>query len=160
MKGRPPKSTAELKKKGTFEKCKQGDRAELPPVDGIPPAPAGFTTKMAEWWVHYIKDIQSFTTLGEPHLNAVALLCKLMVERETLDKDVQEKGHTFETSSGQIKINPAFTARVQIDGQIMKLYEQFGFTLRSSMTIKTDKPKQQTSRILEMMKGGTKKKVV
>lgn len=157
---RAPKTTEQHKKDGTYQKVRHGDRAELPPVDGIPPAPAGFTPKMAEWWVHYIRDIQSFTTLGEPHLNAVALLCRLMVERETLDKDVQEKGHTFETSSGQIKINPAFTARVQIDGQIMKLYEQFGFTLRSSMTIKTNKPKQQTSRILEMMTGGTKKKAI
>lgn len=160
MKGRPPKSTAELKKKGTFEKSKQGDRAELPTVDGMPPAPIEFTSKMKGWWAHYIKDIQGFTTLGEPHLNAVALLCRLMVDRETLDSNIQQNGHTFKTDSGQVKINPAFSARVQIDNQIIKLYEQFGFTLRSSMTIKTDKPKQQTSRILEMMKGGTKKKAI
>ena len=157
---RAPKTTEQHKKDGTYQKVRHADRADLPSVDGIPPAPDGFTERMAVWWKHYIKDIQGFTTLGEPHLNAVAILCRLMVDRETLDADIQAKGHTFETSSGQIKINPAFTARVQIDNQIIKLYEQFGFTLRSSMTIKTDKPKAQTSRILEMMKGGTKKKAV
>lgn len=158
MKGRPPKTSAEHKATGTYQKVRHANRIELPPVDGIPPPPDGFTERMAEWWVHYITDIKGFTTLGQPHLNAVALLCKLMAERETLDADVQLKGHTFQTDSGQIKINPAFTARVQIDGQILKLYEQFGFTLRSSMTIKTEKPKQE-SRILEMMKGGKKKAI-
>lgn len=157
MKGRPPKSTKELKAKGTFEKCKQGDRAKQPTVEGVPAPPEDFTDRQVYWWNHYIKDIQSFTVLTEPHLNSIALLSRLMVEREKLDEQIQTKGHTFETSSGQVKINPAFQARLAVDKEIIKLYEQFGFTLRSSMNLKVDKPKQQTSKILEMMKGGKTK---
>ena len=153
MKGRPPKTEQTLKAQGTFEKSKQGGRVAQPPVEGIPPAPAGFTAAHKKWWEAYIKDIKAYAVLTEAHLHAVELMCRLMVEREGLDKDVREKGHTFETGSGQIKINPAFTALRQVDAQLIKLYEQFGFTLRSSMNLKTEKPKQETSVILEMMKG-------
>lgn len=158
MKARTPKTTEEHKRDGTYQKSRHANRATPPPVDGIPAPPEDFTEEQARWWNHYIKDIQSFAQLAEPHLNAVALLCRLMVEREKLDNDIQKNGHTFETSSGQIKINPAFTARQQIDGTIIKLYEQFGFTLRSSMNLKVEKPKA-ASKILEMMAVGKKKAV-
>lgn len=156
MKSRTPKTTAQHKADGTYQKSRHADRAKQPPVEGIPAPPEDFTDRHTHWWNHYIKDIKSFTILTEPHLNAVALLCRLMVEREELEDEVKAKGRTFTTSSGQVKINPAWSARLMVDKEIIKIYEQFGFTLRSSMNLKVEKPKT-TSKILEMMKGGKTK---
>lgn len=153
MKGRKAKTTEQLKASGTYEKHYHGNRVEQPPVSGNPLPPPDFNERQTYWWNHFVRDITSFTTLTEPHLNAVAMLCRLTVEREILEADIQANGHTFTTSSGQVKINPAFTARMAVDNQIIKLYEQFGFTLRSSMNLKVEKPKT-TSKILELMAGG------
>lgn len=159
MKGRTPKSKEAHKATGTYQKVRHADRVSMPPVEGMPDAPPDFTDRHLHWWQHYIKDIKSFSVLTEPHLNAVVLLCRLMVERERLEAEIEAGGHTFKTGSGQVKINPAFTARMQVDNQILKLYEQFGFTLRSSMNLKVEKPKGETSKILELMKGGKTKAV-
>lgn len=157
MRGKKAKSETELRANGTYEKHHHGNRAKLPPVEGEPAPPADFTDRHVFWWRHYIKDITGFTVLSEPHLNAVAMLCRLMVEREKLEIEIAAGGHTFKTKSGQVKINPAFTARMQVDNQIIKLFEQFGFTLRSSMNLKVEKPKAAPSKILELMAGGKTK---
>jgi P27 family predicted phage terminase small subunit len=156
MRSRTPKSTAQHKADGTYQKSRHRDRVEQPPVSGNPLPPPDFTERQTYWWNHYVRDISGFTTLTEPHLNAVALLCRLTVEREILEAEIQANGHTFRTDSGQLKINPAFTARMAVDNQIIKLFEQFGFTLRSSMNLKVEKPKT-TSKILELMAGGKTK---
>ena len=158
MKGRPAKDTNTHKRQGTFTKTRHAERAEQPPVDGLPAPPADFTDRHRYWWAHFIKNIKSFAVLTEPHLNAIALLCRLTVEREILDAEIQAYGHTVKTKAGMVRINPAFSARMDVDKQIIKLYEQFGFTLRASMNLKVEKPKQ-ASTILELMAGG-KKKVV
>lgn len=159
MKGRPPKSETELKARGTFEKSKHGDRAPIVPLDGIPPAPAEFDAEAVGWWNHFCADIQKASVLAEQHLNAVRLMAELMCDRRKLNDDIKANGFTFHTDGGMIKQNPAFSLRKQVDDQLIRLYEQFGFTLRSGMTIKApEKPK--TSLILEMMKGRQTKKAV
>jgi len=159
MKGRPPKTEKELKARGTFEKSKHAERAEITPLNGIPPAPADFDAESARWWNHFCGDIMKTSVLAEQHLNAVRLMSTLMRDRRILDDELQLNGFTFTTDGGLIKQNPAFSLRKQIDDQLIRLYEQFGFTLRSGMTIKApEKPK--TSLILEMMKGRQIKKVV
>lgn len=167
MKGRPPKTEKELKARGTFEKSRHADRAEIKPIDGIPPAPADFDAESVRWWNHFCADIQKTSVLAEQHLNAVRLMATLMRDREKLTVELEENGFTYQSyitlSSGAvvpglIKQNPAFSLRKQIDDQLIRLYEQFGFTLRSGMTIKSpEKPK--TSLVLEMMKGRVKKAV-
>lgn len=159
MKGRQPKSETELKAKGTFEKSRHADRAEIIPLNGIPPAPADFDETRAYWWNHFCGDIQKTSVLAEQHLNAVRLMADLMACRKELSDQLKTEGFTFKTEGGMIKQNPAFSIRKQIDDQLIRLYEQFGFTLRSGMTIKApEKPK--TSIILEMMKGRQTKKAV
>lgn len=158
MKGGKPKTVDELKKNGSYEPAKHANRGDIPAVSGEPTPPEDFTERHLKWWAHFIKDVKVFGPLSEPHLNAVALLCRLTVEREDLQSEIDSMGHTFKTDSGQVKINPAFSARVQVDNQLIKLYEQFGFTLRSSMTIKVEKPKP-ASKVLEMMQGGKKKAI-
>ena len=156
MQGRKPKSKQELKAKGTFEKCKQGDRVTLTPIEGIPPAPADFNKEAVNWWNHFCGDIQKASFLAEQHLNAVRLMSLLMVDRVALDKQLKKEGFTFTTEAGMMKQNPAFSLRKQIDDQLIRLFEQFGFTLRSGMTIKAPE-KTKTSRILELINGGKSK---
>jgi P27 family predicted phage terminase small subunit len=161
MRGRPPKSEAELKKNGSFEKGKHGNRIQLPAIKGIPSPPTDFkgtgNARLRFWWKTYIQDIQSFAQLSKPHLQMVALMCRLMVDREKMDRQIQKDGFTFKTESGQVKINPMVSARNTIDNQLIRTYESFGFSLRSSMTIKTDKPKVGESVLLAAMKGGKTK---
>lgn len=159
MKGRPPKTETELKARGTFEKSKHAERAEIVPLDDMPPPPADFDAESAQWWNHFCADIMKTSVLAKQHLNAVRLMSTLMRDRRILDDDLKANGFTFTTDQGLIKQNPAFSLRKQIDDQLIRLYEQFGFTLRSGMTIKApEKPK--TSIILEMMKGRQTKKAV
>ena len=159
MKGRQPKTESELKKRGTFEKSKHAERAEITPLIGMPPAPADFDEKRAYWWSHFCADIQKASVLAEQHLNAVRLMADLMACRIELSEQLKTEGYTFKTEGGMIKQHPAFSLRKQVDDQLIRLYEQFGFTLRSGMTIKApEKPK--TSIIIEMMKGRQDKKAV
>lgn len=158
MDGRKPKTIQEHKKAGTYRADRHAARATITPIDGIPQAPAGFSEDAKYWWNHFCADIQKTAGLAEQHLNAVRLMAQLMCDRTKLDDDLQKNGFTFRTETGLIKQNPAFSLRKQIDDQLIRLYEQFGFTLRSGMTIKApEKPK--TSAILEMMKGRVKKVV-
>lgn len=159
MDGRKPKTVDEHKRSGTYRADRHAARVPIVPIDGIPPAPADFNDEARHWWNHFCADIQKTSALAEQHLNAVRLMAQLMCDRKKLDDDLQKNGFTFHTETGLIKQNPAFSLRKQIDDQLIRLFEQFGFTLRSGMTIKApDQPK--TSTILEMMKGRQIKKVV
>lgn len=158
MKGRQPKTEQQLKAKGTFEKSKHAGRVDIVPIEGIPQPPADFDEKRSQWWNHFCADIQKAGVLAEQHLNAVRLMSDLMVCRVELSEQLEKERYTFKTENGMIKQHPAFSLRKQIDDQLIRLYEQFGFTLRSGMTIKApEKPK--TSTIFELMKGGVKKAI-
>lgn len=158
MNGRQPKSKDEHKRNGTYKPSRHDTRAEIKPLDGIPTPPADFDAEEARYWNHYCADIQKTAALAEQHLNAVWLMAKLMKNRRELDDEIKQNGFTFTTEQGLIKQNPAFSLRKQIDDQLIRLFEQFGFTLRSGMTIKAPK-ETKISPILEMMKGGVKKAV-
>lgn len=158
MKGRPPKTDAQLRANGTFEKSKHADRVDIKPIEGIPPAPADLDAESARWWNHFCADIQKTSILAEQHLNAVRLMSTLMRDRRELDDELRKNGFTFTTEGGLIKQNPAFSLRKQIDDQLIRLYEQFGFTLRSGMTIKAPEKKPKSS-ILELMKPTVKKAI-
>lgn len=159
MKGRPPKTEAELKARGTFKNSRHAGRAPIAPIEDMPPPPEDFDERRVFWWNHFCADIQRTSALSHQHLNAVRLMSDLMVCREDLTKELKQDGYTFTTAGGLKKQNPAFSLRKQIDDQLIRLYEQFGFTLRSGMTIKApEKPKQST--ILDLIKGGKTKKAV
>lgn len=158
MKGRQPKTEDQLKAKGTFEKSKHAGRVDIIPLDVAPTPPSDFDETRAHWWNHFCSDIQKSGVLAEQHLNAVRLMADLMACRVKLSEQLEKEGYTFKAENGMIKQHPAFSLRKQIDDQLIRLYEQFGFTLRSGMTIKApEKPK--TSPIFELMKGGVKKAI-
>lgn len=160
MKGRRPKTEEELKARGTFKRTKHADRVHIEGLEELPPPPEGFDAEATAWWYHFCADIQKSAVLAEQHLNAVRLMSTLMCDRRRLTEDIEENGYTYKSYvtlrdgsvvPGQIRQNPAFSLRKQIDDQLIRLYEQSGFTLRSGMTIKAPE-KKPTASILELMK--------
>jgi P27 family predicted phage terminase small subunit len=156
MRGKKPATNAELKAKGTFNSTIHGGRLNLPAIDGDQSPPPDFSAREIELWNHYVAEIRDMTVLSKQHLNSIALLCRLHSDREKLDAEIQKRGHVYETDSGLVKINPAVNARAKIDDQMMRLYEQFGFTARSSMSMKADKPRTASPLLAQLSGSKTK----
>ena len=156
MKGKKPMTEAQLKASGSFNTTTHNARLKLTAVEGMPDAPDDFGARENELWAHYVTEIKDMTVLSKQHLNSIALLCRLHCDREKLDAIIQKRGHVYETDAGLVKINPAVNARAKIDDQMMRLFEQFGFTARTSMSMKADKPKS-TSPLMAQLSGSKTK---
>lgn len=133
---RPPKTSDELKKNGTFRPAYHADRKAFELLKDVPPPPDTFDKARTDYWNHFCSRLISSGLLTAQHLDAVKMLCSLHVDLDELNKQIQAEGITFHTDSGQIKANPAYALKLQTQAQILSTYDKFGFTPRASMNFK------------------------
>lgn len=67
-------------------------------------------------------------------------------------KQLDREGYTFENSTGNITLHPAFTIRKTAVKECMDILRDFGLTLKSRKQIKKDDSDSETSPLLELMK--------
>ena len=140
-KGRPPKTTDDHKRDGTYDPSRHSDRKEFALLKHIPDAP--FTDqRRVKYWDHFCGKLITTGILTIQHLDSIEALCSLKSDLDDLNEQVRIEGATFKTDSGQIKANPAYTLKLQTQAQIIRLFEQFGFTPRTSMTLKAPNVKE------------------
>lgn len=154
MKGRPPKSSEQHKIDGTHQRVRHADRKAFELLDELPPCP--FSDKRrATYWEHFTSLYISTQILTKQHLDAIETLCNLRADLDDLNEDVRIEGITFKTDTGQIKANPSYALKLQTQAQILRIYEQFGGTPRTSMTLKTPTAnKDKVDPFEELMKMG------
>jgi len=159
---RPPKSKEQHKRDGTYQRVRHADRKEFELLKNVPPAPAGFDATRKKYWVHFCDKLITTGLLTIQHLDSVEALCNLRADLDELNRDIKANGITFMTKTGQVKANPAYGLKLQTQAQILRIYEQFGFTPRTSMTLKApkvqEKEKDPFEAVLEMMNGKKNKR--
>jgi P27 family predicted phage terminase small subunit len=152
--GHNAKTNEELKANGTFRKVYHADRKSFELLDAAPPSP--FPDKRrSDYWDHFTGLYVSTQILTKQHLDAIETLCNLRADLDDLDANIQKDGITFTTDTGQIKANPSYSLKLQTQAQILRIYEQFGGTPRTSMTLKTPTAnKEKVDPFEELMKMG------
>lgn len=150
---RPPKPTKDHIRDGTYRKDRHAIRKQFELLNEIPTPP--FTdSRRVRYWDHFCEKLITTNILTIQHLDAVEMLCKMSADLDDLNEQVRTEGATFQTDTGQIKANPAYGLKIQLQGQIIRLYEQFGFTPRTSMMLKTaaapEKEKDPFEELLQM----------
>ena len=132
---RAPKPTELHKIDGTYQPVRHADRKEFELLREVPDCPFK-DSRRSTYWNHFCGKLITTGLLTVQHLDSVEMICNLRADLDDLNAQVQKEGFTFQTDSGQIKANPAYTLKLQVQAQILRVYEQFGFTPRSSMTLK------------------------
>lgn len=130
-----PKTTEQHKLTGTYRKDRHENRVKLKQVDGVPPSPFEDEYRTSRW-VHYCELMQETHHLTQRHLDGIELMCNLDSDLIEVSENIKRTGITFTTETGQIKANPAVGIKLNIQSQMMRMYEQFGMTPRSSMNMK------------------------
>ena len=148
-----PKTTEQHKLTGTYRKDRHENRVKLKEVDGVPPSPFEDEYRTSRW-VHYCELMKETHHLTQRHLDAIEVMCKLDADWLVADADVRKNGITFVSKGGQIKANPAVGIKLNIQSQIIRMYEQFGMTPRSSMNMKVpaDQGKKAPDPLEEVLK--------
>lgn len=140
MAGRPPKSTEQHKRDGTYQATRHKNRVELPVSNKVPDPPAHLNKAQGEVWRRMCQLLIDANRLSDQFLPAIELYCECWKTYKDAVADVDINGLTFETDSGQVKVNPAVNIEKEMRAQMIRIIEQFGFTPRSNMTFK-DPPK-------------------
>jgi phage terminase small subunit len=147
MKGRPPKTTEKHKADGTYQPVRHAHRLTAPLVEGIPDPPADFDAEHRKRWAEVATILRDQNILTFPDTESLKLYVELDI--------IRGKAHRAYSKSGDKADWLIYRDAVQ---QMMRLQTDFGFTPRSRMAMKVEKPKPQTS-ILELMKGPVKKAI-
>ena len=156
--GHNAKTVEELKKNGTYQPKYHAGRKTYEFLKEAPEAPKYLNERQAEYWDHFCVKLVNVGLLTVQHLDSVEHLCCLRVDLDTLNAQVENEGATYTTDTGQIKANPAYQLKIQVQAQVVRLYEQFGFTPRTSMTMKAPAgqvDKDPFDEVLQMMKAST-----
>lgn len=152
MKGRPPKPTAQHKKEGTYNATKHGARLTFPALDGIPPAPDYFTDGQAAKWYLFCTMLKRDDMLSDTYLELLERYCNAWQTWWKARLDVDQKGLTFETESGQTKQNPAVAIEKEMLSLMVRILEQFGYTPRAAMSMKqTGSKKEDDDPIMRLL---------
>lgn len=150
---RPPKPTKDHIRDGTYRKDRHAIRKQFELLNEIPTPP--FTdSRRVRYWDHFCEKLIITNILTIQHLDAVEMLCNLRSDLDDLNKQLQTEGATFQTDSGQLKPHPAYGLKLQTQAQILRVYEHFGFTPRTSTMLKTaaapEKEKDPFEELLQM----------
>lgn len=157
MRGAKPKPIDQIKAEGGYRPHRHAPRDLAPLEDDVPP-PVDFDKEHAALWSRFVEDMKPLGLPQKQHLHSLELLCRLMVDRRKLDKQIQKDGYTYTKTDKDgdpvIKQNPAVTLRKQIDDQVIRIFDTFGFNPRSSMAMKIVPPKEKKTSLVDLMKGG------
>lgn len=141
--GRPPKSTAQHKREGTYNATRHGNRKQFPPLADIPPAPEYFTPWQVEKWNFTCRMLKEDDMLSDRYLSGLELLCNLWLRWWEAKQEVDATGLTFETDSGQRKQNPAVAIEKELMALWLRTLQDFGYTPRAAMSMKSHNSQKQ-----------------
>lgn len=153
MTGRKPKSTAQHKQEGTYNATKHRDRLAFPILDEIPKPPEYFTKEQAEKWSHICGMLKRDGMLSDTYLELLERYCNAWGTWWKARQEVDEKGITFETDSGQTKQNPAVAIEKEMLALMLRILQDFGYTPRAAMAIKVPGGKDESDPLAELLNG-------
>lgn len=123
---------------------KPDDTPEPQHADTTPPDWLGADARPA--WDAAVALLTAVRIVARSDLTALARYCKLLTEWISLTKDIDANGHTIEDRFGQPKLNPAVSARDQIERSIRALEKALGLDPQSYMDLTKDLSKALTGR--------------
>ena len=151
--GRPPKSTAQHKKDGTYNATKHRDRLQHPILEAIPAPPDYFTAGQSEKWNMICAMLKRDGMLSDTYLELLERYCNAWGTWWKARLEVDQSGITFETDSGQTKQNPAVAIEKEMLSLMLRILQDFGYTPRSAMSIKTPGGKEESDPLAELLNG-------
>ena len=154
--GHNAKSTAELKKAGTFQKFRHENRLEVvaKPVDNIPDPPDNFNAEHREEWVRCCEYVFKLGLLTDPDVYLIEIFVRRWFMWQRAMDEIDKRGILIETKKGIIK-NPAINVANESERIVNQIAALFGFSPKSRMGIKAEKKtSEQKASILNLIKGG------
>lgn len=137
MKGRKPKTTTEHKTQGTFQPVRHATRMQNIDVDELPAPPAEFNARHRERWNVVGHQMLKQGAFSETDYDALRIFVELDLVRVDAHKKYLEKG--------QAKDWRIYRESAQ---QQKRLMDDMGFTPRSRMSMKVERPPKKENNVL------------
>lgn len=157
MKGRPAKTKAELKANGTYRPAYHANRLEVAPVVEIPPPPAAFDREHKEKWVEVCGLLMDAGILAAADADAVRVYVEATITARRTYAIMQKDGFVLDGRK-----HPAHMVYAEAIKTMRAIFDQFGFTPRARMGIKTEPKKRESDdpldQIARMLAGDKKAK--
>ena len=137
MKGRRPKSAAQHKADGTYHATKHRDRLTFPILDSIPKPPVYFNKEQAAKWNQICAMLQRDGMMSDTYLELLERYCNCWQTWSKARQEVDKMGITFIGKGGAAYKNPAVLVEKEMLALMVRILEQFGYTPRAAMSMKT-----------------------
>lgn len=151
--GHNAKPTEKHKAEGTYNATKHRDRLAFPLLESIPKPPRYFTKEQADKWNGICAMLNRDGMLSDTYLELLERYCNAWQRWWEACQDVNEKGLTFETESGQTKQNPAVAIEKEMLALMFRILQDFGYTPRAAMAIKVPGGKEADDPMNEFLMG-------
>jgi len=151
--GHNAKPTEKHKAEGTYNATKHRDRLTFPVLDAIPKPPGYFTKEQVVKWNLFCTMLKRDGMLSDTYLELLERYCNAWLTWWKAHKEVDEKGITFDTGSGQTKQNPAVAIEKEMLALMLRILQDFGYTPRSAMAIKMPGGKDEKDPMEEFLNG-------
>lgn len=152
----------EKRANGTFRKDRDSGRMELavPAINERLPAPAHFDRRLKKKWTDVIDKVLGANILHSLDADFLQVYVENWFLAEDALADITKNGAVLwiERAGGRSPLkNPNCLVYSEAIKVVRQMGEKFGLSARDRQSIKVQAPKQQTSKILELMQGGKTK---
>lgn len=135
--GANAKTKEQHERDGTLNVTRHRDRIEYPKLKNAPKAPAYFTKEQAAKWNTICAMLKRDGMLSDTYLELLERYCNAWLTWWKAREEVDATGITFTTDTGQTKQNPAVAIEKEMLSLMVRILNEFGYTPRSAMAIKT-----------------------
>lgn len=135
--GQNAKTKEQHERDGTLNVTRHRDRIEYPKLKDVPKPPAYFTKEQAAKWNTICAMLKRDGMLSDTYLELLERYCNAWLTWWKARGEVDKMGLTFSTESGQTKQNPAVAIEKEMLSLMVRILNEFGYTPRSAMAIKT-----------------------
>lgn len=135
--GHNAKTKSQHERDGTLNVTRHRDRIDFPKLKDAPKPPAYFTEGQAAKWSAICAMLKRDGMLSDTFLELVERYCNAWQMWNEARTNVVEKGLTYKSNTGNPHANPAVNIEKEMLTLMVRILNEFGYTPRSSMSIKT-----------------------
>lgn len=146
MKGRPAKTTDELKKNGTYRPAYHANRLTLLTTQEAPPPPADFDEAHRAAWFEFCETLKEANLLTKADHYAMRTFVEAAITAKVTYALMLADGFVVDGRK-----HPAHMVYAEAVKTMRALYDQFGLTPRARMGMKVEKPKEKEESFFEKL---------
>lgn len=132
--GPAPTPTRILKLRGSPRA--RGRKREPSPKAGMPAMPADLDGDARSCWKRLAGELDGLGVVSHADANALERYCRLWARWREAEREIAEKGSTFETEKGYVGQQPSVAIAQKLAIALLRLEQEFGLTPASRTRVR------------------------